>query len=170
KLVAVNADPAGGSEAAYAQTRNPMQFQGTISCGKAITPIQSNAAMGMNFKGSTTDGLVVSSYALPGGTISLQLAVAGNFPLQLSDTGEIKLSAASTSVTATGVAENTVKPRLQFFLNEDIGPNISNVSLSSTTDLLLRRLNLAGLQPKIDHAQIPADLVLAGTLGPAPAN
>jgi hypothetical protein len=123
--------------------------------------------MGMNLKGSTGDGLVVSGYALPGGTISLQLAVAGSFPLQVSSAGELKLSAASASVTATGMAENTVKPRLQSFLSDDIGPNISNVALSGPADLLLRRLSLAGMKPKIDHAQIPADLVLAGTLAPA---
>jgi hypothetical protein len=171
KLVAVTPDPATGpGAAAYAQTRNPMEFQGRISCGKAITPIQSSAAMGMNFKGSPNDGLVVSGYALPGGTISLQLAVAGSFPLQLSSDGELKLSAASTSVTAKGVAENMVKPQLQSFLTDDISPNISNVSLPGAPDLLLRRLSLPGLQPKIEHAQIPADLVLAGTLASAPGS
>jgi hypothetical protein len=169
KLVAVNPDPAAGATAAYAQTRNPMQFHGKISCGQAITPIVSYAAMGMNFKGSTTDGLVVSGYALPEGNISLQLAVAGSFPLQLSPAGDLKLSAAaSTSVTANGVAENNVKPRLQSFLSDDISPNMNSVALPAPGDLLRRRLSLPGLQPQIAHAQIPADLLLAGTLAPLP--
>ncbi len=171
KLVAVTPALGSGQDeapaAAYAQTRNPFQFQSSITCGKVIQPINSSASMGMAFKGSTDSGLVVGGYALPGGTLALELQVAGSFPLQVAEGGTLRFSSQDIQVTANGVAENTVKPRLNYFLVSEVAPNLANVSFASSTGLLLQRLSLPGLQPKIVHAQLPADLLLAGTFEPS---
>lgn len=173
KLAAV--DPASTEDAGaawYAQTRNPMQFQGSISCGDVFAPIQNNATLGMAFKGSQAEGLVLSSYADSGGNIALQLAVAGNFPVTVSGSGpdqRVSLSSGPTSVAASGVAENAVKAQLQAFLGSDISRDMGKVSFDTATQLLLKRLSLPGKLPRILHAQIPGDLALAGSLEPKPA-
>ncbi len=166
KLVVVAPATMDASVAAYAQTRNPMQYQGSITCGTVFPAVKSQATMGMNFKGSASDGLVLSGYVDPTSNINLQFTMAGNFPVAVSGAGRdqrVSLTSGTTSFTATGVAENAVKPQLETFLSE-ISRDLGKVTLDPATDLLLHRLSLPGHLPKIVHAQIPGDLVLAGTL------
>ena len=170
KLAAV--DPSNGVDAWFVQTHTAMQFQGSVTCGDIIKPVTNQASLYMNFKGSPSDGLLVSSSTEPGANIALQLAVGGNFPVAIAPQGaddRVTLSPGPTSVSATGVAENAVKATLQSFLGGSISPNMGRISFEAPADLLFRRLDLGSLRPRVTHAQLPADLLLAGPLVSAPA-
>lgn len=161
KLVAVDS-----GVASYAQTRNSMQYSGTVTFGKAYPPVHNNATLNMYLKGTASNGLALSGVIEPDSNLQLQLGAEGDFPVTVSGTGSdqtVSLTAGRTSVTATGMAENAVKDRLEGFVG-DISSGLTRISLKPVTDLLLNRLVLPGRTPTIQHAQIPGDLVLLGTL------
>ncbi len=168
RLAAVGSNLRDSADAGawYAETLNPMQYQGSISCGDVFPPIRNSATLVMNFKGSKREGLVVSSAAGASTNIALQLAVGGNFPLTITNEGDgvqhVKLSSGPTSVTANGAAENIAKPKLQMFLGSDISPAMGKISFDAATNLLVDRLSLPNAKPYILDAELPGDLVLAG--------
>ncbi len=167
KLAAIG--PAAGEKngAWYAQTRNPLSFSSSVSWGKAIPKIEGQAVMGMNLKGSTGVGFVLSSYLDPASSLDLQLTVQGEFPLQIESVdGEQKvgLTSGQTTLEATGVAENSVLPQLTSFIDTDLRPNLAKLTFSQATTLLLETLQLPLHLPQVDHARMPAELLLAGRL------
>lgn len=164
KLVSVAPDTADG--AWYAQTRNPMQYQGKVSFGGTFPDIERSASLGMNFRGSVADGPSISTYIAPGANINLQLGVSANYPLKLSGEGgdqQIQLSAGPIAVSATGLAENVVKPQLESFLNNDIKNDMAAVSLAPVSNFALKNLQFPGHIPKMTHVQLPGDLLIVGT-------
>jgi hypothetical protein len=164
KLVSIAPDTADG--AWYAQTRNPMQYQGTVSFGGAFPDIERSASLGMNFLGSVADGPSISTYIAPGANIELQLRVSANYPLKLSGEGvdqQIQLSAGPATVSATSLAENVVKPQLESFLNNDIKNDMTAVSLTPVSNFALKNLQFPGHIPKMTHVQMPGDLLIVGT-------
>lgn len=167
KLVAVA--PQTDDQPWHAQTRNPMQYQGTISFGGAYPDIKRQAELGMNFVGTPSTGLSVQTYISPDSNIELQLGVSATYPLSISGTGigqQLQLNPGPASVSATGLAETTVKPQLDSFLNNDIKNDMAAISLSVVSDFALKTMQFPGHIPKFEHVQFPGDLLIVGSLEP----
>ena len=162
KLVAVAPEASG--KAWYAQTRNPMQYQGTISWGSVFPEIKKQAELGMNFVGSLADGLAVSPYTSPSSNVNLRLGVSASHPLKLSGDGrQIQLTAGPRSVSATGLAENAVKPQLEKFLNEDIKNDMTAISFAPVSTFAQKNLVFPGHVHRMQQAHLPGDLLIVGT-------
>ncbi|MFC5743647.1 hypothetical protein [Dyella tabacisoli] len=161
--------PQGAGQAWYLQTQNRMQFQGTVSWGDAMPPVTQQAQIGLNFSGSPDQGLVVSTYNLPGADINLQFGIAQNYPVQCSGAlGDQALSFAGSTATinGSGIAENTFKPYLQQILSTEIRTDLDAVSLAPLAAFALRTVRFPGDEAFIDGVQIPSDLVMVGILDP----
>ena len=161
KLVAV--PPASPAGAWYAQTRNPMQFQGTVRLAVS-TRKPPKTEMGMNFLGSLAGGLAVAPYTGPNSNISLQLGVSATYPLKTSSDGQqVEITAGPASVTATGLAENAVKPQLESFLNDGIKSDMTGVSLARDIELCPEEPDLPRPAPAMSEAHFPGDFLILGT-------
>jgi hypothetical protein len=162
KLVAV--PPASPAGAWYAQTRNPMQFQGTVRFGGAYPDVSHQTEMGMNFLGSPAGGLAVAPYTGPNSNISLQLGVSATYPLKTSSDGQqVAITAGPASVTATGLAENAVKAQLESFLNDGIKSDMTGVSLAAISNLVQKNLTFPGHALAMSEAHFPGDFLILGT-------
>lgn len=165
KLVAAAPDSESG--AWHAQTRNPMQYHGRISCIAGNVNTESQSQSGMNFLGTSDSGLMLKTYESPGNTISLQLSLSASYPITVSGSGlnqKIQLTATPASVAATGVAENAVKPQLEEFLNKDIMHDMTGISMDPVSSFALRSLSFPGHVPNMKTVQFPGDFVVVGTL------
>ena len=162
KLVAV--PPASPAGAWYAQTRNPMQFQGTVRFGGAYPEASHQTEMGMNFLGSLAGGLAVAPYTGPNSNISLQLGVSATYPLKTSSDGQqVAITAGPASVTATGLAENAVKAQLESFLNDGIKSDMTGVSLAAISNFVQKNLTFPGHALAMSEAHFPGDFLILGT-------
>ena len=151
----------------FAQTHQPMVYDGTVDFGGLRPAINNHAELGINFVGSQNKGLVIGYFTETGSNIVLDLALAGNFPLIVSGSGgnqTIGLSSEDLSVTATGMAENAVKARLEDFLFNDIRKNMTSFTFDPVTELIQKTISFAGNTPEITEAQLPGDFVAFGTL------
>jgi hypothetical protein len=165
KLVAVAPDPE--HKAWRAQTRNPMQFKGRIAFGGVFPEIEHHAQLDMTWHGSAKDGLALSPYISPGGNIDLQMTLAASYPIKISGSGQdqqIQFTAGPISLTATGVAENAVKPQLERFLHGDILNDMTAVSLSPLSDFVLKNLKVPGHFLRMSDVHVTGDLLIVGTL------
>ena len=161
------AAPPSGKGAWYLQTQNRMYFQGTVDWGDAMPPVNQQAQIGLDFSGSPTQGLVVSTYTSPGGNVDLQFAIEQSYPVKCSgNPGEQTLSFAGTpaTVNGAGVAENTFKPYLDQILGQEIRGDLDATSLASLAAFALRTVHFPGDEAVIDVVQIPGDLVMVGNL------
>ena len=163
KLVAV--PPASPAGAWYAQTRNPMQFQGTVRFGGVYPEVSHQTEMGMNFLGSPAGGLAVAPYTGPNSNISLQLGVSATYPLKVSSDGQqVEITAGPASVTATGLAENAVKAQLESFLNDGIKSDMTGVSLAAISTLRPEEPDLPGPCSRDERGPLPGRFLDPGNL------
>jgi hypothetical protein len=165
KLVAV--PPEASATSWFAQTRNAMQYSGSISADGAFPPIESQAELHMRFAGSKDEGLALATYVSPSSNIQPQLVLSATYPISVTGEGaraKIALGAKAASVQAAGVAENAVKPRLEQFLNGDIAADMSAITLDVVSTFALQTISLPGSLLELRHVAMPGDLLITGTI------
>lgn len=164
KLVAIAPKSPSGNY--FAQVRNPMAYEGTVDFGGFYPEIKNHAELGMNFSGSPKNGLAISYYTSPGSNIDLQLKITGNYAVKIDGSGKnqiIRFLAGAYSVAATGLAENTVKPQLEDFL-EGIKDDMNAITLDGFTKFVLQDMSFPGHFAEIKQAETPGDFIILGTL------
>jgi hypothetical protein len=163
------ADPDGTTGIWYATIASPMQYQGTISYrNDGVADITNQATMGLNFKGSPSGELVLSTYITQDSNIQMGLTLAAQYSVETS-AQQIRMQSGASSVAAVGMVENVVKARLQQFLGVDIAGDMNTVDLQAPAQLLLQGLQVPGHQVRLGQAKLPGDLVVVGTLEAQPS-
>lgn len=167
KLVSV--PPQDGELHWFAQTREPMVFEGVFGNQDGKIYVTDRSTLFMRFGGSTDQGLKLFTFIDPNSTVRLQLELAAHYPTGVSGAGTdqvVGLREGAQSVTGNGFYEAIVQPQLQKFLTGDIKSDMSKVRLPAVSDLLLRDLNVPGYGLQFDLTALPAELLVAGRLVP----
>ncbi|MFT7009215.1 MAG: hypothetical protein ACJAXJ_003763 [Colwellia sp.] len=154
-------------EAWYAQVRNPMTYTGSITWGDLMPQVNNNAVLGLTFKGSESQGLLLDHFTAPGSNIALQLSVADNYQAEiLGSPGHqmIKIQSGVGQVSATGLVENVIKDQLNLFINKDIKTDMGDIDFSPVTSLLQQQISMANKQLVMSQAQVPADFLITGSI------
>jgi hypothetical protein len=151
----------------YARTAHPLVYDGTVDTGGVFPVTQNHAELGMDFLGSTSDGLVIEDYTTPESNIRLSLSVDGSFPLVVTGEGKdqkIGFTSAGLAVTEGGMIESVIKPQLEAFLFGEIKPNMTSFTFDPVATMLLSHFIFDGFLPAIHGVQLPGDLLVTGTL------
>lgn len=169
KLVSV--PPQDGQAHWSVQVHQPMIFEGRFGNQNGEVYLTDRASFTMCFGGSADAGLTLFTQTDPASTVRLELDLAAQYPVAIS-TGSggqvVGLQEGSQSVTGDGFYEAIVKPQLEAFLYGDIKTDMAQVRMTALSDLVLGDLTLSGHTLHFEVAALPAELLVAGRLTPAP--